>query len=103
MPLKILPISFLRFIGNVGGLSSLKIRIYLTDQSGTEKYEKNADNIVAKFITGINICFTLITIICKFRQCLDKIVFRTVLDGQLTHTLEIGHTLDRHFLKLAPH
>ena len=101
MPLKMLPMSFPKFIGNVDRLSSPRIRIYLTDQSGTEEYEKNVDNIVAKCITGINFCFTLATIICKFGQFLDRIMFRTVLDGQLTPTLDIGQTLDRHFLKLA--
>ena len=102
MPLKVLrlPMSFPKFIGNVGRLS--RIRTCLTDQSGTDKYEKNVDNIVAKCITGINFCFTLATIICKFGQFLDRIMFRTVLDGQLTPTLDIGQTLDRHFLKPAP-
>ena len=102
MPLKILPMNLPKFIGNMGRLSSPRIRIYLTDQSGTEEYERNVDNIVAKCITGINFCFTLATIICKFGQFLDRIMFRTVLDGQLTPTLDIEQTLDRHFLKPAP-
>ena len=92
IPLKILPISFPRFIGNVGNLSSSKIRIYLTDQSGTEKCERNANNIgiVAIFITGTHFCFILVTIIRMFGfQFLDIIMFWTVL-GQTNHTY-FGH------------
>ena len=59
-------------------------------------------NIVAKFIVGINLCFTLETVIFKFAQFLDSIIFQAMLDEQLTHTLDIGQTLDRHFLKLTP-